>query len=96
MQFTAPVQPGNSGGPLLDFSGNVVGVVVAQLDEIEMIRRTGEAPQNVNFGINAGIARTFMDAFGVPYDTAPSDVVLSAAIVADRARAFTLLIECWK
>ncbi|MBT5861197.1 MAG: trypsin-like serine protease [Alphaproteobacteria bacterium] len=51
MQITAPVQPGNSGGPLLDGAGNVVGVVVAKLDAILVAEAIGDIPQNVNFAI---------------------------------------------
>ena len=52
IQITAPVQPGNSGGPVLDAAGNVVGVVVAKLDAIRIARSTGDIPQNVNFAIS--------------------------------------------
>ena len=52
LQITAPVQPGNSGGPLLDQSGNVIGVVVSKLDTLKIARATGDIPQNVNFAIN--------------------------------------------
>jgi S1-C subfamily serine protease len=48
LQISAPIQPGNSGGPLMDERGNIVGVVVAQL-------RPGIA-QNVNFAIKASVA----------------------------------------
>lgn len=51
LQTSAPVQPGNSGGPLLDMSGNVVGVVEAQLDALTMIKVASDVPQNVNFAI---------------------------------------------
>ncbi len=84
MQISAPVQPGNSGGPLLDSSGNVVGVVVGKLNAIKVARLTGDIPQNINFGISAGTARTFLDAYGVPYETAPSTEVLPTADIAAR------------
>jgi S1-C subfamily serine protease len=94
MQITAPVQPGNSGGPLLDMSGNVVGVVVAKLDALKVAEVTGDIPQNVNFAINASVARTFLDAQSVDYETAASEEELSVSEVAERARRSTVLVEC--
>ena len=94
IQITAPVQPGNSGGPVLDASGNVVGVVVARLDALKMARLTGGLPQNVNFAIGAGPVRAFLDAHDVPYETEPSNKVMSTADIAAKAKGYTLLIEC--
>ena len=96
IQITAPVQPGNSGGPVLDAAGNVVGVVVAKLDAIRIARSTGDIPQNVNFAVSAGTARAFLDGEGVPYETAPSDDAMEPVEVAAAARKFTVLVECWK
>ncbi len=95
-QITAPVQPGNSGGPVLDASGNVVGVVVARLDAIKLARRTGRLPQNVNFAISAGTARAFLDAHDVAYKTAKSNRTTPTADIAAKAKGYTVLIECWK
>lgn len=72
-QMTAPVQPGNSGGPVLDLSGHIVGVVVGKLDALELAKATGDIPQNINFAINAAVARTFLDSHGVSYQTAKSE-----------------------
>ena len=96
IQVTAPVQPGNSGGPLLDLAGNIVGVVVSKLNAVKLAELTGDIPQNVNFAINTDAVRAFLDAQGFPYDTANSDKQLPPADVADLARKFTVLIECWK
>ncbi|MCY4400886.1 MAG: serine protease [Gemmatimonadetes bacterium] len=93
-QMTAPVQPGSSGGPVLDATGSVVGVATATLDAIAVARATGTIPQNVNFAVNAGTVRAFLDAEQVPYDTAAPDRTLSTEIVAARAQAFTVRIEC--
>ena len=65
IQISAPVQPGNSGGPVLDTAGNVVGVVVAKLDALEVARSIGDIPQNVNFAVSAGSARAFLDDNGI-------------------------------
>ena len=95
-QMTAPVQPGNSGGPVLDTSGHVVGVTVAKLDAVKIARVTGDIPQNVNFAVSAGTARAFLDAQSVPYETARSADTLAPDAVAAKAKKFTVLVECWK
>lgn len=59
-QITAPVQGGNSGGPVLNSRGTVVGVVVATLDPIKVQKDSGDVPQNVNFAIQGKIARDFV------------------------------------
>jgi TPR repeat protein len=96
LQITAPIQPGNSGGPLFDMSGNVVGVVVSKLDALLVAEAIGDIPQNVNFAIKDTVARSFLDAQGVEYATASSDRELSAAEIGERATGFTVLVECWK
>lgn len=96
LQITAPIQPGNSGGPLLDESANVVGVVVGKLDARTVAGLIGDIPQNVNFAVNSSIVRLFLDSEDVDYQLAPSENKLPAADVAEEARRFTVLVECWK
>ena len=96
IQITAPIQPGNSGGPVLDTSGNVVGVVVGKLDAIKIANSVGSLPENVNFAISAGTARAFLDAHNVPYRTTGSDSKSHTADIAARAKGYTVLIECRK
>lgn len=96
VQITAPVQPGNSGGPVLDSSGNLMAVVVSKLDAVKAAKLTGDIPQNVNFAINGNVLRSFLDANSVNYETANSDKVLATTAIAERAKGFTVLIECWR
>ena len=93
-QISAPVQPGNSGGPLLDASGHLVGIVTAKLNAANVARFTGDIPQNVNFAIKAEVARTFLDSKGIAYRTARSEQQLSPADVGDIARPSTVPIRC--
>jgi S1-C subfamily serine protease len=69
LQISAPLQPGNSGGPLLDRNGNVVGIVVAKLNALDIASVTGEIPKNVNFAIKASVAAAFLDASTLPMPT---------------------------
>jgi hypothetical protein len=93
-QISAPIQPGNSGGPLLDSSGHLVGIVTAKLNATNVARFTGDIPQNVNFAIKAEVARTFLDSKGIAYRTARSEQQLSPADVRDIARPSTVHIRC--
>ncbi len=94
LQISAPVQPGNSGGPLLDSSGHVVGIVTAKLNALGIARFMGDIPQNVNFAFKAEIARAFLDSRGISYRAVRSEQQLSTADVGDAARPFTAYIEC--
>lgn len=96
VQITAPVQPGNSGGPMLDSAGNLMGIVVSKLDAIKAAKLTGDIPQNVNFAINVNVLRSFLDANGVDYNTASSEKPIATTAIAERARGFTVIVECWK
>ena len=51
IQISVPVQPGNSGGPLTDANGNVIGIVVARLNDYAALKRTQAIPQNVNYAV---------------------------------------------
>jgi tetratricopeptide (TPR) repeat protein len=94
LQISAPVQPGNSGGPLLDASGHLVGIVTAKLNAALVARFTGDIPQNVNFALKAEVVRTFLDSKDIAYKKAHSDQQLSPADVGDIARPFTVQVEC--
>lgn len=96
LQITAPVQPGNSGGPLLDASGNIVGVIVSKLSW-RALSITGDIPENVNFAININSLKSFLNANDLdPLVSSVNTKPLIPADVADKAKDFTVLIECLK
>jgi hypothetical protein len=94
LQMTAPVQPGSSGGPLLDSGGNLVGVITSKLDALAMAKRTGDIPQNVNFAVKTEVLEAFLRTNKVAYDVAVTDRQLSVADVGDIAKDATVKIIC--
>jgi S1-C subfamily serine protease/Cdc6-like AAA superfamily ATPase len=91
IQISAPVQPGNSGGPVIDQCGNVIGVVVSGLPTHDK----GVA-QNVNFAININTLTAFLNSHGVPYSTEISERSLQTVELAEKALSITVLILCEK
>jgi hypothetical protein len=94
LQITAPVQPGNSGGPLLDDSANVIGVITAKLDAVAIAKRTGDIPQNVNFAVNGQSLERFLQDARIGYQKQVADRRLAVADIGDVARAAAVRVEC--
>ena len=74
----------------------MAGLVVAKLNGLRIIKRTGTIPENVNFAVNAKYARALLDGNGVPYQTATDDETLSTPEIAERALKFTVLVQCFR
>jgi hypothetical protein len=94
VQITSPIQPGNSGGPLMDSSGLVIGVVQAKLDAIRAAKSIGDVPQNVNFAISLASLTQFLIKHKIDFRTATRSAALDAASVAEMAQNFTHRVEC--
>ena len=97
LQISAPVQPGNSGGPLLDMRGQVIGVVVSKLNAGQVARQTGDIPQNVNFAVKHTEALDFLREQNVQVTQGPaSDTPRAADAVGEVAHPSTLFLRCLK
>jgi S1-C subfamily serine protease len=57
------VQAGNSGGPLFDENGNIIGIVVAKLNAAFMAKHTGDLPQNVNYAVKSAYLTPLVEQF---------------------------------
>ncbi len=61
-QISVPVQPGNSGGALVDERGNVIGIVSAKLDAAVALAASGALPENVNYAVKSSLLLSFLEA----------------------------------
>lgn len=93
-QLSAPVQPGNSGGPLVNSSGQVVGMVTSKLNSIKIAAILGDIPQNINFAIKSNVLTEFLEAKKITYTKASDTTEFKGQVIAGEARKYTVLIEC--
>ncbi len=96
LQFADAVQHGNSGGPLLDSSGNVVGVVVAKAElHIKNQNNNGEEIiKKSDVAISLPVIKNFLEQNSVEYQTRDSGIYLSPDRVNDRTRGFIVNVNC--
>ena len=93
-QISAPVQPGNSGGPLLDENGNLVGIVTSKLNVWNEIKAQGDIPENVNFAIKASVAANFLQDNGIKFQIGEATQAMKPPDLADQAKALSVYVEC--
>ncbi|MCF1503996.1 serine protease [Afifella sp. H1R] len=95
LRISAPIQPGNSGGPLVDRNGNIVGLVTSKLDELRTLEIAGTLPQNVNFALKASLIDNFLASAGIePEYASGTSEPASIADVAEIAKPFTVQLHC--
>ena len=97
VMISAPVQPGNSGGPLLAQDGSVLGVVVSRIADEYVLEATGTLPQNMNFVTAADQLSGFLHAARVLFPAtgaAPARDLSDG--VPEEVQAAVVLISCFR
>ncbi len=94
IQIDAALQPGNSGGPIINNKGNVVGVAVAKLDYKAIIKDFGAIPEGTNFGIKSSTVQQFIKANNV---NSPSGGYreMSTKDIGNKIQKATVYLDCW-
>ena len=86
LQITVPVQPGSSGGPIVNAQGLLVGVVSSAIDDLPPLAATG-AVQGVNYAVKADYARPLFE------QPAPRPAAASRSEAYERAKGSTCRLE---
>ena len=94
IQIDAAIQPGNSGGPIMDEYGNIIAVAVSKLDTKYALDKFGVIPENTNFGVKTSAVRNLMEGNGVKFK-APNTEVISKQDLSRNATEGTVYLTCW-
>lgn len=94
-QFSAPIQPGSSGGPVVSDGGELLGVTVGTLNAAALIKE-GLLPQNVNFALEARHVARFLRNTGVAFTEVAPRAALDLRAVNDAALGAVLQLRCYQ
>ena len=96
IQIDAAVQPGNSGGPIVNQYGELIGVIEAMANDQIIFDKTGQFPENINFGIKINAIKDFIagnrvdSATGFPF----FKNILSDIELAEIVTNSTIQLQC--
>ena len=91
------VRRGNSGGPVLDSNGLVVGVVFGKRDTVAASKAMGAPADDIGYAIPSGVAIEFLKAQGISAAGGfPSATALTEDAVFQAAKGFIARVVCWK
>jgi serine protease Do len=88
------IQPGNSGGPILDEHGRVLGVAVSKINDEALLAAMGTTAPNVGFAIKGEVVADYLSLFRLPDPSAEPEKPLSARELAELGRNFTVQVTC--
>ncbi|WP_159084009.1 S1 family peptidase [Saccharobesus litoralis] len=91
-QFSAPIQPGSSGGAIVSEQSELIGMVTSTLNVTNLAKK-GVIPQNVNFALDVKYLRKFLDKNQVGYETSAEQ---SAANFSESALGTAVQIACYQ
>jgi serine protease Do len=94
-QFSAPIQPGSSGGPVVSDGGELLGITVSTLNIAALVNQ-GLLPQNVNFALDAKYAAAFLRKEQVPFTEVPPRTNGSMQQANDAALAAVVQLSCYQ
>lgn len=93
-QFSAPIQPGNSGGAISDYKGNLMGVVSSSLNQSMMLKQSGTTSQNVNFGVSTQLLKQFLNKHNIAFEEKTSSANFESSSA--NAVEYSNQILCYK
>lgn len=96
LAIRANVRPGNSGGPVLDHWGNVIGIVNAKVDTVKIYSQTKQLIRDVGFAISSSAILRFLDQTGTTYRQNAVGAPLNADQLFEHARPFVVRVGCWR
>ena len=94
-QFSAPIQPGSSGGPVVSDGGELLGITVGTLN-LQALVRNGVLPQNVNFALDARYAAQFMTRNHIDFRTVKPGAKGDAQTANAAALSTVVQLSCYQ
>jgi serine protease Do len=94
-QFSAPIQPGSSGGPVVSDGGELLGMTVSTLNAASLVK-SGALPQNVNFALDAKYAARFLDKHKIPFTYVEPNLKGDIRIANDAALSAVVQLSCYQ